>query len=355
MQTCSEDTHPLWFFCVLGFTSILLGIYSPGAMSSETHVSEIKDSRAPVFLTRIQGESVLFNVIQEPGTKLEEISWSIGPESNYRVMLEVKGQVNKPNWLSLQDKYMQRAHILNRTSLRIENLTHDDSGQYRARVRFPGGKEFSQVFYLTVYEPVPLPQILVKSQSITSDWCNITLECTPIRATQDLNVTWRSSGPPRELDETSTLEPALISWSLPMKLPLTQTNISLACVVSNPVDQKNATTNLGEVCDHHSHGQTAVGPLRGIARAVVPVLLTVGAGLYFLMTCGKKKEKMETRRGAGLEEHHQDHNDDIYYAELTEQESQEGRDKGISEQHLEEKELLNSIYDEVHKPGQARP
>lgn len=31
--------------------------------------------------------------------------------------------------------------------------------------------------------------------------------------------------------------------------------------------------------------------------------------------------------GAGLEEDHQDHNDDIYYAELTEQESQEGRDK----------------------------
>ncbi|XP_045037467.2 SLAM family member 9-like isoform X2 [Desmodus rotundus] len=322
-------------------------------MSSETHVSGVKDSRAPVFLTRIQGESVLFKVTKEPGTKLEEISWGFGPESNYRVMLEVDVQADTQKWISLQDKYGQRAHIPNMTSLRIENLTHDDSGQYRARVRFPGGQEFSQVFHLTVYEPVPLPQILVKSQSITSDWCNITLECTPIRATQDLNVTWRSSGPPRELDETRTLGPAFISWSLPLKQPLTQANISLTCVVSNPMDQKNTTTNLGEVCDHHSHGQTAVGHLRGIVYAVVPVLLTVGAGLYFLMTRGKKKEKMKTGRGAGLEEDHQDHNDDIYYEEL--RELQEGRDKGISEQHLEEKEPLNSIYHEVYKPGQARP
>lgn len=47
-----------------------------------------------------------------------------------------------------------------------------------------------------------------------------------------------------------------------------------------------------------SRGQIAVGPLRGVSHAVVPVLLTVGAGLYFLMTCGKKKkEKMKTRRG----------------------------------------------------------
>ena len=46
-----------------------------------------------------------------------------------------------------------------------------------------------------------------------------------------------------------------------------------------------------------SHGQTAVGHLRGIVYAVVPVLLTVGAGLYFLMILGKKKEKLKTGRG----------------------------------------------------------
>lgn len=128
-----------------------LGIYSPGAMSSKTHVPEVKDSRAPVLLTRIQGESVLFYVIKEPGTKLEEISWSFGPESNYRVMLEVDVTAEKQKWISLQNKYGKRAHIPNMTSLEIKNLTHDDSGQYRARVRFPGGKEFSQVFHLTVY------------------------------------------------------------------------------------------------------------------------------------------------------------------------------------------------------------
>ena len=54
-------------------------------------------------------------------------------------------------WVSLQDKYQQRVHVPNVTSLRIEYLTSEDSGHYQARATFTGGLELTQVFHLTVY------------------------------------------------------------------------------------------------------------------------------------------------------------------------------------------------------------
>ncbi|XP_046538331.1 SLAM family member 9-like isoform X4 [Equus quagga] len=160
-------------------------------------------------------------------------------------MLRVqKGSEGTPTWVSLQDKYMQRVHVPNMTSLRIENLTREDSGQYRARASLTGGMESNQIFDLTVYEPVPLPQILVQSVSTTAGWCNITLVCRASGVTEDLNVTWESKDLPREL------EPARNSWTLAVSLPLSPPNVSLTCAVSNPKDRKTVTTFLGTLCTH---------------------------------------------------------------------------------------------------------
>ena len=63
----------------------------------------------------------------------------------------VVGQTSTRMWVSLQDKYQQRVHVPNVTSLRIENLTSEDSGHYQARATFTGGLELTQVLHLTVY------------------------------------------------------------------------------------------------------------------------------------------------------------------------------------------------------------
>ena len=99
----------------------------------------------------IQGGSVLFHVTKKQEAEPEEVSWGFGSELNYRVLLRVHRGADTPTWISLQDKYQQRVHVPNVTSLRIENLTPEDSGQYRARASFTGGIEFNQVFLLTVY------------------------------------------------------------------------------------------------------------------------------------------------------------------------------------------------------------
>ena len=87
---------------------------------------------------------------------------------------------------------------------------------------------------------------MVKSASITPGWHNATLECTASGDTEDLKVTWGSTGLPR--GQRITLDPSSHSSTLTLSLPLSQPSASLTCVVSNQVDQKTATLDLGEVC-----------------------------------------------------------------------------------------------------------
>ncbi|KAI4579512.1 hypothetical protein MJT46_000880 [Ovis ammon polii x Ovis aries] len=217
-----------------------IGVFSIVAKSSGVHIP----------LQGIRGGFVLIHVIKKQEAEPEEVSWGFGSESNYRVLLRVRRGADTPTWVSLQDKYQHRVHVPSVTSLRIENLIPEDSGQYRARVSFTGGIEFNQVFHLTVYEPVPLPHILLESPSITPGWCNVTLECRAPGNTEGLKVTWESEGLPRELEWSGTPGPAPSSWSLTVNLSLSQPNASLTCVVSNQMDQKTATLDLGEVCSH---------------------------------------------------------------------------------------------------------
>ena len=65
------------------------------------------------------------------------------------------------------------------------------------------------------------------------------------QGTQDLKVTWGSTGLPR--GQRITLDPSSHSSTLTLSLPLSQPSASLTCVVSNQVDQKTAILDLGEV------------------------------------------------------------------------------------------------------------
>ncbi|KAF4021203.1 hypothetical protein G4228_013780 [Cervus hanglu yarkandensis] len=285
MDPSSEDPHLCWATRLLGLTSLLL-----------THGSGVQDSGAHVPLQGIRGGSVLFHMTKNQEADPEEVSWGFGPESNYRVMLRLRHGIDTPTWVSFQDKYQHRVHVPNMLSLRIENLTQEDSGEYRARASFTGGRELTQVFFLTVYGTVPLPEIEVKSASITSGWCNVTLECRAPGATEDLKVTWEIKGFPRELEQRVTSELPSNSWHLTLNLPLSQPAASLTCVVSNQVDQKTATLDLGKVCVSDSHGQVSADPLPCIIKAVVVMLLILGVGLLLWKTHGKKR-KMKTERG----------------------------------------------------------
>nr|XP_051714469.1 SLAM family member 9 isoform X6 [Oryctolagus cuniculus] len=302
MGPCLAAPHLCWASGLLAFLSPLLSICSTLGKGPEARGSGVLDSGLHFPVKRTRGGSVSFHVVQQPGwapgEKLEEISWGFGPESAYRVILLVHSGTASPTWVSLEDKFKPRLHMPNMTSLVIENVTSQDSGQYRAQIRFTGGLLSTQVFHLTVYEPVPAPQILAESPSITSGWCNVTLQCRATGATEQLNVTWESTGPPSELKQGGAPGPAPNSWTLAVSLPRSQPKASLTCVVSNQGDQKSATLDLGDVCvqETDSHGQAIACLVQVIRGTLLAVLLILGAGLFLWRTRGRKKK--ETGRGA---------------------------------------------------------
>ncbi|XP_040491790.1 SLAM family member 9-like isoform X2 [Ursus maritimus] len=302
MGTCSEDPHLGGASWLLGFTSLLLSVCSALTQSSGVRGSGVEDSGIPVSLKETQGASVSFHVIRKPELppegELEKILWGIVYGSNYRVMLNVLPGRNVPEWLNFQDKFKMRVHVPSVMTLTIDNLTLEDSGLYRVRVFYSTGTERDEDFHLTVYEPVPLPQIRATVLSLTPGWCNVTVECDTTGTREDLTVSWESEGLPRELEQRPSMGPAPNPWTLAVTLPLSQPSASLTCVVRNHVDQKTATWYLGDVCGHETglHGQVTAALLRNILRSVVIVLLILGAGLYLWKTRGEKKN-VDSGRG----------------------------------------------------------
>ncbi|XP_045640208.1 uncharacterized protein LOC123783487 [Ursus americanus] len=291
-----------------------------GALTQSSGVrgSGVEDSGIPDSLKRMQGASVLFHVIRNrelpPEVELEKMSWGIALGSNWTAILQVIPGSDVPEWFNFQDKFEKRVHVPNTTTLRIDNLTLEDSGLYRARVSYSNGTQTDQDFHLTVYEPVPLPQIRATVPSLTPGWCNVTVECDTTRnregltmecdttgTREGLTVSWESEGLLRELEQRPAPGPAPNPWTLAVTLPLSQPKASLTCVVSNQVDQKTATRVLGDICGHETglHGQVTAALLRNILGSVVIVLLILGAGLYLWKTRGEKKN-VDSGRGGWL-------------------------------------------------------
>ncbi|XP_019677951.3 SLAM family member 9-like isoform X4 [Felis catus] len=293
MGAHSEDPHLCRASRLLGFSSLVLtlGTFSTVVNGSGTLGSQVEDFGNIVSLKGTQGGSVPFHVTRRPelapGVKLEEVSWAIKSGRNYTIMLHVSPGEDVPKWVNFQDKFEKRVHVLNTTTLRIDNLTLEDSGQYWARVSLTGGRETNQYFHLTVYEPVPRPQILAETPSVTPDWCNVTLECHAPGPREDVNVSWESKGLPRELEQRGVPRPAPNPWTVALKLPLSQPSPRITCVVSNPGDRKTATRDLGDVCAHGPHGPDGSARLPDILATVgVNVGLIVGALVVALLVIG---------------------------------------------------------------------
>ncbi|XP_069336485.1 SLAM family member 9-like isoform X3 [Eulemur rufifrons] len=352
MGPCSEHYVLSWASRLPRFITLLLSVCGAVAESSGANGSAVKDWGAHIPLKGISGDSVLFDVTKNPGdvleAELEELAWSFSPESDYRIMFRVQRGVQSPTWFSLQDKFKQRVQVPSLASMKIENLTFEDSGQYRAQARLNEGREVMQYFHLTVYEHVPHPHILARSPSIALGRCNVILECRAPGATRDLNVTWEIRSLPTELEQRGTPGSALNHWTLVVSLPLNQPSASFTCVVSNRMDQKTATKELHDICAQDSHGRGMARLLPVILVPIVVLMLILGAISYLWKTHGKKKKKMEPERGAPLQEDNRVEDDGIHDEELMKQESQ-----GLDELDVEEKGLMATVYTEVRIPGRA--
>ncbi|XP_033030190.1 V-set and immunoglobulin domain-containing protein 10-like [Lacerta agilis] len=156
--------------------------------------------------------------------------------------------------------------MVNETTIKLRDLELDDGGIYNTRIWFTKTQFQEQHFNLTVYEPVPTPQIHHQVESKTPGGCNVTLRChTPGR--EELKVSWDTGGPHRALGKSvnryqvsdNGQDLRVFSWNSSFYSKFT-------CLVSNPVDQKRASFDLLSICESDEGGQ--FGPLSWSPRVI---------------------------------------------------------------------------------------
>ncbi|XP_032949640.1 SLAM family member 9 [Rhinolophus ferrumequinum] len=155
-------------------------------------------------------------------------------------------------------------------------------GFYIANIKFRSGRSQEEPFRLCLYEPIPHPHIQIHSLSSTSGWCNLSLECETPGTTENLAVTWLSEGLRRELEQSGALGSTPSSRKLSLSLLWSQLNGLLTCVVSSPVDEKNATLSLQSVCPQRGSLQS-----KWLWSGILPMVLVAAslmAGIWFWMT-----------------------------------------------------------------------
>ncbi|XP_015266145.1 PREDICTED: CD48 antigen-like [Gekko japonicus] len=140
------------------------------------------------------------------------------------------------------------------TTLRIRALEKADSGVWAARVVFAATHEVhEQTFLLSVFDPVPDPQIHPQLTSRTAEGCNVTLQCL---ATEkgEFNVSWKRGNPFSDLEEGSgRYRLSAEGTELHLSWRPNSSDSTVTCLLSNPVDQRNASFDLLSVCPSERH------------------------------------------------------------------------------------------------------
>ncbi|KAF1447280.1 SLAM family member 8, partial [Spheniscus demersus] len=136
--------------------------------------------------------------------------------------------------------------MFNETALKIGALERGDSGVYGARIKLQPAEVEDQSFNLSVYEAVPSPRTRSQLLASTLEWCNLTLQCQGA-GKGTVNITWKRDNVIRDLtSDRHQLSPD--GTTLRLALPPTATNVTYACTVSNPADQKVVLFDLQAIC-----------------------------------------------------------------------------------------------------------
>ncbi|CAI5798623.1 SLAM family member 8-like isoform X1 [Podarcis lilfordi] len=199
-------------------------------------------------LKGILGGSILFPANVSLGITVEKMEWDFRPQRHNLGYWWGEFSHGKPEHPSSSGRFGQRLDMVNETTLRIKDLELDDSGIYNTRIWFTKTLFQEQSFSLTVYEPVPTPQIDHQVESKTPGGCNVTLRChTPGR--EDLSISWETGCPHRALGKSvNQYQVSDNGQELHISFWNSSLDSKFTCLVTNPVDQKRASFDLLNIC-----------------------------------------------------------------------------------------------------------
>ncbi|KAM6999338.1 SLAM family member 8-like [Passerculus sandwichensis] len=231
----------------------------------------------PRQVNGVLGGSVLLSPRLLPNQTVKEIEWSFSGGSGATIQVAEVGPagLERPD---PRDRFGRRLELVNGTALRLRALQRGDSGVFGARIKLQPALVDDQTFNLSVYEAVPSPRTRSQLLASTLEWCNLTLQCQG-SGRGAVNVTWRRDsltwgqpGPGRhQLSPDGT--------TLRVALPPAATNVTYACTVSNPADQKVAEFDLQSLCQGGG-GPSAFSTSGYVVLSLILVAVSLGGAFW---------------------------------------------------------------------------
>ncbi|XP_027529229.1 SLAM family member 8, partial [Neopelma chrysocephalum] len=189
----------------------------------------------------VLGGSALLSLDLLPNETVKAVDWAFLDVNSVKNLVAEfhHGEFERSN---PQDRFGDRLEV-NETALRIGTLERGDSGIYEARIILHPTKVETQLFALSVYDPVPEPQIQGRQLSLTPQECNLTLRCQAAPGS-DATVTW-------QLGSSQGVPQARLcgdNQTLCLALPVAAFSSTYTCLARNPAQERNVSVHLDTLC-----------------------------------------------------------------------------------------------------------
>ncbi|OCT69175.1 T-lymphocyte surface antigen Ly-9 [Xenopus laevis] len=211
---------------------LLLCLLSPALLIVTAQVS-------PIQVSGLITQSVSLAPTEHLAHPVEETLWFYKINGTRYRLADFRNQ----HLIIRHSQFFQRLEVDNSgTRLWIRELRSEDTGSYTAAIVLQDTTQTVKLaFTLTVYEPVPYPDIKMEKVWITPDWCNFTLHCSAPTKSSALSYSWMYRHKER-------YQPYTNGTTIHVSLQPESWDEEYLCFIHNPADQKNVSISLQKFC-----------------------------------------------------------------------------------------------------------
>ncbi|XP_016414795.1 SLAM family member 5-like [Sinocyclocheilus rhinocerous] len=187
-----------------------------------------------------EGESVSLNSDLTEIQRDDEITWKF----ENIMIAKIYGKDNKSRFYedSADGRFRGRLKLDHQTgSLSITNTRTTDSGVYKVTSKSSGTP--LNIFNLTVYANLPVPDIIRNCSSSSPSQQNCSLLCSVVNVS-NVTLSWYKGN---SLLSSISVSDLSISLSLPLEVEYQEKN-TYSCVLNNPISNQTQHLNISELC-----------------------------------------------------------------------------------------------------------
>ncbi|XP_052593593.1 T-lymphocyte surface antigen Ly-9 [Peromyscus californicus insignis] len=214
---------------------LLFLLMGQGASEKET---------SSIVISGVLGGSVTFPLNISGDAEIENVAWNYPPKSLAIAF--------SPKHVHIVDKdYSGRLNISNTYSMRISNLTKNDSGSYQAQINQKNsGLTRVEKFILRIYEQLQEPQVTMTSVTTSENGsCTVTLICTVNGEKDGIQYSWTQ----KDTDFNKSHRDPILTVSQSICDP----DLPYTCTAWNPVSQNSSQpVHVWQFCTGASRGKT---------------------------------------------------------------------------------------------------